>query len=74
MSGAHGDADGFAACAARLAGQAGAMLGWSPDAFWRATPAELAAVVRAAAGDRDGAMTPPDAATLARMRKAFPDG
>ncbi|WP_416222428.1 phage tail assembly chaperone [Sphingomonas sp. CD22] len=49
------------------------MLGWSPDAFWRATPAELAAVVAAASGG--GAVaTPPDAATLAAMREAFPDG
>lgn len=63
----------FAGGAVRLAGFAGAVLGWSPDAFWRATPAELAAVVTAAGGG-EGAMTPPDAATLARMREAFPDG
>ena len=63
----------FAGCAVRLAGSAGAVLGWSPDAFWRATPAELAAVVAAARGG--GAVaTPPDAATLAAMREAFPDG
>ena len=31
----------FAEAAARLAGMAGAVLGWSPDRFWRATPAEL---------------------------------
>ena len=30
---------------ARLAGLAGALLGWRPDEFWRATPAELAAVL-----------------------------
>lgn len=65
----------FATQAVRLAGSAGAVLGWSPDAFWRATPAELAAVVRAAAGGgADGGMPPPDAATIAAMRKAFPDG
>ena len=40
----------FTGAAVRLAGFAGAHLGWSPDAFWRATPAELAAVVRALAG------------------------
>ena len=37
----------FRDCAVRLAGFAGAALGWPPDAFWRATPAELAAVVTA---------------------------
>lgn len=61
----------FADAAARLAGVAGAVLGWSPDAFWRATPAELASVTAALAGE---AATPPDAATLGRLREAFPDG
>ncbi|MCU6455862.1 phage tail assembly chaperone [Sphingomonas sp. A2-49] len=75
MSGRGGeDGRGFAGSAARLAGFAGAVLGWSPDAFWRATPAELAAVVRAASGGGEAAAMPPDAATLARMREAFPDG
>ena len=65
---------GFAEAAVRLAGFAGAVLGWSPEAFWRATPAELAAVVMAVRGGGEGAVTPPDADTLARMREAFPDG
>jgi hypothetical protein len=30
---------------------AGALLGWRPDEFWAATPAELAAVLTAMAGD-----------------------
>jgi uncharacterized phage protein (TIGR02216 family) len=63
----------FAEDAGRLAGFAGAVLGWSPDAFWRATPAELAAVVAALTGD-DPAGVPPDAATIARLREEFPDG
>jgi hypothetical protein len=63
----------FAESAARLAGFAGAALGWRPDAFWAATPAELAAVVRALAGD-DATVDPPDAAALARLREMFPDG
>lgn len=62
----------FGSRAARLAGFAGALLGWSPDAFWRATPAELAAVVAALAGESDPA--PPDAATIARLMEEFPDG
>lgn len=63
----------FAVHAGRLAGMAGAALGWSPDAFWRATPAELATVV-AALTRHDDATTPPDAATLARLQQEFPDG
>lgn len=59
--------------AARLAGLAGVAFGWSPDAFWRATPAELAVLVRAATGD-DAALAPPDAMTITRLREAFPDG
>ncbi len=61
----------FAQGAGRLAGQAGAVLGWSPDAFWAVTPAELAAVVAAIAGE---AADPPDAVTIARLKEAFPDG
>lgn len=64
----------FAEAAARRAGCAGAALGWSPAAFWRATPAELAVVVRAASGGMAAAVTPPDASTLARLLEAFPDG
>ena len=56
---------------ARLAGLAGALLGWSADQFWGATPAELAGVVAALVGD--GA-SPGDAALVARLREVFPDG
>ncbi|HVI99068.1 MAG TPA: phage tail assembly chaperone [Sphingomonas sp.] len=52
---------------------AGAVLGWAPDEFWRATPAELETVVRALCGDTDG-NAPPDRATIARLMEAFPDG
>ena len=65
--------DAFAAHAGRLAGMTGAVLGWSPDTFWCATPAELAAVVAALTPDT-AAATPPDAATLARLQQEFPDG
>ena len=61
----------FAECAGRLAGVAGALLGWRPDEFWRATPAELAAVLDALAGD--GAVGA-DGAELARLMGMFPDG
>lgn len=62
----------FAQAAMRLAGQAGVAFGWTPDVFWSATPAELAALVRVLSGGDDAA--PPDGATIARMMEAFPDG
>ena len=34
-----------------LAGLAARALGWRPDEFWRATPAELAAILAPAASD-----------------------
>ena len=43
--------DLFGEGAARLAGQVGLLFGWSPDRFWRATPAELRAVLEAAGGE-----------------------
>ena len=61
----------FAQAAARLAGQTGVAFGWTPELFWAATPAELAALVRALAGE-DAA--PPDRNTIGRMMEAFPDG
>ncbi|HEX8555969.1 MAG TPA: phage tail assembly chaperone [Sphingomonas sp.] len=63
----------FSNQAGRLAGMAGAVIGWSPDLFWSATPAELATVVAALTGVGDTA-TPPDADTIARMQEADPDG
>ncbi|MDQ1229316.1 MULTISPECIES: phage tail assembly chaperone [unclassified Sphingomonas] len=62
----------FAEEAGRLAGMAGAVLGWSPDRFWRATPAEIHGVVTAMAGRPEG--DPPSPATLARLREMYPDG
>ncbi len=62
----------FSDCALRLAGITGALLGWRPADFWAATPAELAAIVAAMAGD--GPPSAADAADLARLTEAFPDG
>ncbi|MGF1549191.1 MAG: phage tail assembly chaperone [Sphingomonadaceae bacterium] len=64
MSGRFGEA------AARLAGLAGALLGWRPDEFWRATPAELAAIAGALLPDTDAAATRGD---LKRLMEMFPD-
>ena len=61
----------FAAAAARLAGLAGVSFGWAPETFWTATPAELAALVRALQGDAPAAV---DRETLARLKELFPDG
>jgi len=61
----------FSDDARRLAGLAGAVLGWRPDEFWRATPGELAAIFEAIAG-RGGAGASSD--DLERLRRIFPDG
>jgi hypothetical protein len=61
----------FSVAALRLAGLAGALLGWRPVEFWDATPAELAGVF--------GAMNPPSETpvggdVLAQLQELFPDG
>ena len=63
----------FADAAARLAGIAGALIGWRPDEFWRATPGELAAVLRAFFGE-DETGVPAGSSDLARLQEMFPDG
>lgn len=63
----------FADAAARLAGMAGAMLGWRPDEFWRATPVELG-VIFAALAPEAGEGVPLDRAMMASMQEMFPDG
>jgi len=60
----------FSDGAGRLAGLAGAVLGWRPNAFWRATPAELACVLKAVLGEGEEGVS---AADLARLRAMFPD-
>jgi len=60
----------FAQCAARLAGLAGALLGWPPHEFWRATPAELAAVLGALAGPGEAGLSRGE---LAGLMERFPD-
>ena len=72
----NGQRERFAEVARDLAGHAGWHLGWSADQFWRATPAEMEAVVRAmlgreAAGVDEGA---PTRSEIARLQEMFPDG
>lgn len=54
----------------RLAGLTGWLLGWRPEEFWAATPAELAAVF-GAMGPAHPTASPAD---LARLMEMFPDG
>lgn len=61
----------FAAGAARLAGAAGALLGWRPADFWAATPVELATILEALAGESAARA---DGADIVRLRELFPDG
>jgi uncharacterized phage protein (TIGR02216 family) len=61
----------FAESAARLAGLAGALLGWRPEEFWKATPAEMAAVLQAMAPQGPESASGAD---LARLMEMFPDG
>ena len=63
----------FSERAVRLAGIAGAIAGWPPDIFWRATPAELEAVLVALAGE-GAAAAPPAPAVIATLKERFPDG
>jgi uncharacterized phage protein (TIGR02216 family) len=61
----------FAEAASRLAGAAALLLGWRPDEFWRATPAELAAVLAVAKGEAAAGL---DRAELERLMEVHPDG
>ena len=63
----------FADAAARLAGIAGALIGWRPDEFWEATPCELAGVLVAFCGENETGV-PAGSEDLARLQEMFPDG
>jgi hypothetical protein len=61
----------FAVSALRLAGLAGALLGWRPEEFWRATPAELGAVLGVLVPGEEARVSSDD---LRRLMGMFPDG
>mgnify|MGYP001544601571 CR=1 FL=1 len=57
----------FGEAAARLCSAASSLLGWRPEEFWRATPAELATALAATAAEP----LPPE--RIAELRRRFPD-
>ena len=61
---------GFGEAAARLSGAAAALLGWRPDEFWNATPAELALALDPPGGE---AAEAPDRDTIEDLKRRFPD-
>ena len=61
--------DTFAAAALTAARLASAALGWPPDIFWTATPADLCTAL-----GLDAPAAGLDAPALARLMEAFPDG
>ncbi|WP_428678803.1 phage tail assembly chaperone [Sphingopyxis sp.] len=64
--------EGFGSAALVLAGVTARVLGWRPDDFWMATPADVAAVLAAwREGRGDGGL---DRMGLAAMMEQFPDG
>ena len=62
----------FAPAAVRLCGVAGIALGWRPQDFWRATPAELGTMLALLlAGEGSAGVAPGE---FDRLKRMFPDG
>lgn len=59
----------FGEAAERLSGLAAMLLGWRPNDFWQATPAELASMLQHGGAAADGA----DRDMLEQLRRRFPD-
>lgn len=60
----------FGEAAGKLAAQTILMLGWRPDDFWNATPAELLGILAAISGDGE---MPPSAEAIHKLMERFPD-
>lgn len=58
----------FGEAATRLFSAASMLLGWRPQEFWDATPAELAGALSSPESP-----AAPDAALIAELRRQFPD-
>ena len=63
----------FGTSAVRLLGTMALVAGWSPDIFWNATPADVAAVLGGWRGEEAGGAGV-DRAALGAMMESFPDG
>jgi Phage tail assembly chaperone protein, TAC len=63
--------DLFTTQARQLAGLCSAVLGWRPDEFWAATPAELATIFAALTPEAQAAG---DSALITHLQERFPDG
>lgn len=59
----------FGLSATELCSAASALLGWRPDEFWNATPAELTLALEPVSGVNEA----PDPDAIAQLRKRFPD-
>ena len=64
----------FTRNARRLCGQAGLLLGWRPDEFWRATPDELGVALGALHDACGGTDSHVDRKLLADLMELHPDG
>jgi len=60
--------DRFGEAAARLCNAAAVLLGWRPEEFWEATPAELALALEA-----PERVEGPDYAIIEALKRRFPD-
>ncbi|MES2119218.1 MAG: phage tail assembly chaperone [Pseudomonadota bacterium] len=63
---AGGRGERFGESAARLCHAAAVLLGWRPEEFWNATPAELALALKAPGDEAEGM-------TLEQLKRRFPD-
>tara|TARA_R110000787_G_scaffold111730_1_gene220649 strand:+ start:23425 stop:23706 length:282 start_codon:yes stop_codon:yes gene_type:complete len=59
----------FSSSTHKLSGAVSAVLGWTPDQFWKATPAELATIFAALADS-----VPLGTEQFEKLKEDFPDG
>lgn len=66
----------FRTSAAHLAGLISATIGWTPDQYWNATPAELAAILNAlsAAGSAHQSTEPLNKTQLEKLKDTLSHG
>ncbi|WP_417593462.1 phage tail assembly chaperone [Parasphingorhabdus sp.] len=63
----------FSSSIQKLSGTASAVLGWTPEQFWQATPAELATIFAAFAGSGSDSV-PLGTEQFEKLKETFPDG